>query len=60
MKALGWTSIAALLVAVGLPVHGAADDGEANFRALYKELVETNTTSRRAAARWPPSAWPRA
>ncbi len=44
MRAVGMTSIAALLVAVGLPVHAAADDGEASFRALYKELVETNTT----------------
>ena len=29
------------------------------FRALYKELVETNTSSRPAAAPWPPSAWRR-
>ena len=34
--------------------------GVQRFRELYKELVETNTTFRRAAARSPPSAWPRA
>ena len=34
---------AALLV-LGTQMCSAAVDGEAQFRALYKELVETNTT----------------
>ncbi len=47
---------------------GAAHAGEAPaalrpdqaaFREIYRELVETNTTLSAAAARSPPSAWPR-
>jgi hypothetical protein len=33
--------------------------GEQRFRALYKELVETNTTLSAAIARLPPNGWPR-
>ena len=29
------------------------------FRALYKELVETNTTCRSEVARWRPNEWRR-
>ena len=43
-------------------VVGGADGAAADqvaFRALYKELVETNTSSRRAAARWRRRGWRR-
>jgi len=35
---------AALAMAAANPVHAAPEPGEAQFRAIYKELVETNTT----------------
>ena len=37
------TATASLLLATA-PVHAAPREGEAQFRELYKELVETNTT----------------
>ena len=36
--------ISAALTLLGAQVCSAAADGEAQFRALYKELIETNTT----------------
>src|SRR3977135_332123 len=44
MRAMRFTAIAAVLLISALGGHAAADNGGANFRALYKELVETNTT----------------
>jgi hypothetical protein len=42
------TIFASLVLASGLllsgSAHAAADDGEAAFRDLYRELVEINTT----------------
>ena len=32
------------VVLVGLPGNAQTQPGEAGFRALYKELIETNTT----------------
>ncbi len=43
MKAVWCTGIAAVLSIAGATVR-AADNEEPRFRALYKELVETNTT----------------
>ena len=56
-------AIALALAAQAAAVSGKSADAaraapdQAEFRALYKELVETNTCFRPAAARWPPSAW---
>lgn len=36
--------VAALLIAITTPGYAATSADEANFRALYKQLVETNTT----------------
>ena len=53
------TRIAAAAIALFFTLSaGAQSTGEANFRELYKELVETNTALRTAAALWPRSAWP--
>ncbi len=44
MKALMAVAIGAALSVMGSAASAAADNGEPRFRALYKELVETNTT----------------
>ncbi len=44
MRALMAVAIAAALTVMGSAVRAETDNGEARFRALYKELVETNTT----------------
>jgi hypothetical protein len=38
------TAVVGAFVTLGTQVCGAASEGEAQFRELYKELVETNTS----------------
>jgi len=44
MKRTRAAFISAALLLLGTQMCSAATDGEAQFRALYKELIETNTT----------------
>jgi acetylornithine deacetylase/succinyl-diaminopimelate desuccinylase-like protein len=44
MKSVPTTAAIAALLVLCLPLAAAPSDGEAQFRELYKELVETNTT----------------
>jgi acetylornithine deacetylase/succinyl-diaminopimelate desuccinylase-like protein len=44
MKRTRAAFISAALLLFGTQMCSAATDGEAQFRALYKELIETNTT----------------
>ena len=44
MKRTRTAFICAALILLGTQVCSAAAEGDAQFRALYKELVETNTT----------------
>jgi acetylornithine deacetylase/succinyl-diaminopimelate desuccinylase-like protein len=44
MKKILSAAATAALLALSLSAHAAGSDGEAQFRDLYKELVETNTT----------------
>ena len=44
MRAVRFIGIAAVLWITGMSARAAVDNGEQRFRALYKELVETNTT----------------
>ena len=60
MKSVLSVAATAALLVLCRPLAAAPSQGEEQFRELYKELVETNTTLSSATARWPPSAWPRA
>ncbi len=43
LSSIAW-SLGATVLLAGMPQARAADDGEADFRSLYRELVEINTT----------------